>query len=105
MSKRNHFNGKKKAGTHTTVIDGANTVINTLISAFPHIRIQPGFIEAGIGARNQSIKLTRLPTVIQMVIITKATKQTFMIYGEVTVQGLEKILRLSKELRGVKINT
>lgn len=104
MVKLNRLDAKRKAGTHTTIIDGADTILKTIIVSFPDIRIQNGFIEAGIGARNQSIKITVTPSMTQMTVITKATKQVFMLYGKLTAEGLAKSLTENKKLRGFIVN-
>ncbi len=101
---QNHFDGKRKAGTHTTVITGAGPVLHTLIAAFPDIKIQNGFIEAGIGARNQSIKIVDTPSMTHMTIVTKATKQVFMLYGKLHAKEVAECLGKNKKLRGFIIN-
>jgi hypothetical protein len=104
MIKPNRLDAKRKAGTHTTVIDGAETILNTILATYPDIRIQNGFIEAGIGARNQSIKIVTTPTMNQMTVITKATKQVFMLYGKLNAKDIAKSLQSNKKLRGYIIN-
>jgi hypothetical protein len=104
MASKKHFDGKRKAGTHTTVITGAEIILDTLIASFPDIRIQNGFIEAGIGARNQSVKIVSTATMIQMTVITKATKQVFMLYGKLNAKDVAKSLGTNKKLRGFIIN-
>ncbi len=104
MIKPNRLDGKRKAGTHTTIIDGADTILDTIIASFPDIRIQNGFIEAGIGARNQSIKIVTTSTMNQMTVITKATKQVFMLYGKLNAKDIAKCLKGNKKLRGFIIN-
>ena len=98
-----HFDGKRMAGTHTTVIDGASPVLETILLLFPKIRIQNGYIEAGIGAKGQSIKITKLPTAIQMVIVIKSSKQTFIIYGECELEKINETLKNNKKIRGFTI--
>jgi hypothetical protein len=104
MVKPGRLDGKRKAGNHTTIIDGADTILDAIIASFPDIRIQNGFIEAGIGARNQSIKIVTSPTMTQMTVITKATKQVFMLYGKVTAYDIAKALKTNKKLRSFIIN-
>lgn len=104
MIKPNRLDGKRKAGTHTTIIDGADIVLSTILASFPDIRIQNGFIEAGIGARNQSIKIVETSTMTQLTVITKATKQVFMLYGKLTAKEIAKCLSANKKLRGFIIN-
>lgn len=104
MIKPSRLDGKRKAGTHTTIIDGADTILDTIIASFPDIRIQNGFIEAGIGARNQSIKIVETSTMTQMTVITKSTKQIFMLYGKLNAKSIAKSLMGNKKLRGFIIN-
>ncbi len=104
MIKPNRLNGKRKAGTHTTIIDGADTILDTIIASFPDIRIQNGFIEAGIGARNQSIKIVETSTMTQMTVITKSTKQVFMLYGKLNAKAIAKCLECNKKLRAFIVN-
>jgi hypothetical protein len=104
MIKPNRLDAKRKAGTHTTVIDGANTILSTIVASFPDIRIQNGFIEAGIGARNQSIKLVTTLSMTQMTVITKATKQVFMLYGKLNAKDIAKSLQANKKLRSFIVN-
>ena len=104
MLKPNRLDSKRKAGTHTTVIDGAEIILSTILASYPDIRIQNGFIEAGIGARNQSIKIVTTSTMNQITVITKATKQVFMLYGKLNAKDLAKCLEGNKKLRGFIIN-
>lgn len=104
MAQQRHFDGKRTAGSHTTVITGAGPILDVLMSTFPDIRINNGFIDAGIGARNQSVKLVTTPSMTQMTIVTKATKQTFMIYGELTAEQAARALKSHKKSRGFIIN-
>ena len=104
MIKPSRLDGKRKAGTHTTVIDGANIILDTIVVSFPDIRIQNGFIEAGIGARNQSIKIVDTSTMTQMTVITKSTKQVFMLYGKLNAKDIAKTIKGNKKLRGFIIN-
>lgn len=104
MAAQNHFDGKRKAGTHTTVITGAGIILDTLVISFPDIKIQNGFIEAGIGARNQSIKIVTTSSMTQMTVITKATKQVFMLYGKLNAKDIAKSLQANKKLRGFIVN-
>lgn len=104
MAQQRHLDGKRKAGTHTSVISAASPILDLLIATFPNIRISNGFIEAGIGARNQSIKLTTTSTMTQMTIVTKVTKQTFMIYGNLTAEKIASTLKNHRKARGFIIN-
>ncbi|MBP6948592.1 MAG: hypothetical protein KBC41_00955 [Candidatus Pacebacteria bacterium] len=104
MARQKHFDGKSKAGTHTTIITGARIILDTLTTSFPNIRIQNGFIEAGIGARNQSIKIVSTSSMVQMTVITKATKQVFMLYGTLDAKEIANSLEANKKLRGFIIN-
>lgn len=104
MIKPNRLDAKRKAGTHTTVIDGADTILSTILATFPDIRIQNGFIEAGIGARNQSIKIVTTTSMTQMTVITKSTKQVFMLYGKLHAEGIAKVLKGNKKLRAFIVN-
>lgn len=104
MKAPHHREGKRKAGTHTSIIEGAEVILNTIVATFPDIRIQNGFIEAGIGARNQSVKIVELESVIQLTLITKATKQVFMLYGKLNARDIAKSLQANKKLRGYIVN-
>lgn len=100
-----HFDGKRMSGTHTTVITGADVVLKAILSSFPKVKIQNGYIEAGIGAKGQSVKITKLPTAVQIVIVIKSSKQTFMIYGECEIEEIKKTLKDNKKLKGFTIRT
>ena len=104
MIKPSRLDGKRKAGTHTSIIDDAKGILDTIVVSFPDIRIQNGFIEAGIGARNQSVKIVETSTMTQMTVITKSTKQVFMLYGKLTAKEIAACLSKNKKLRSFIIN-
>ncbi len=104
MIKPSRLSSKRKAGTHTSIIDGAKIILDTIVITFPDIRIQNGFIEAGIGARNQSVKIVDTPTMTQVTVITKSTKQLFMLYGKATSQEVASCLLKNKKLRSFIVN-
>jgi hypothetical protein len=98
-----HFDGKRMAGTHTTVIDAAQPVVEIIRSSFPQARIQNGFITAGINAKSQSVKIKKLATSIEVIVVSKVTKQSLIIYGECEVEKLVSVLKSHKRLRGLII--
>ena len=105
MGAATHHDGKKMAGTHTTVIEGVVPVIEVIRKSFPDARICNGYIEAGIHAKSQSIKIKQNPTALEIVVVMKVTKQTLVIYGKIDLQKLVEDLKACKKLRGFKIKT
>ena len=60
MANRNHIQGRKRGGNHTTVIDAAIDVIRYVQSLDQVSRISPGFIQSGLkGSVKHRIKIIR----------------------------------------------
>lgn len=60
MKNRNHVQGKKIGGNHTTIIDAAIDVVKFAQSLKQVSRVSPGFIQSGLkGSVRHRIKIER----------------------------------------------
>lgn len=100
-----HFDGKKTAGRHTTVIDGAAPVVDLLRKVFPTIRITNDLIQSNIKARSFSVKLSNESGAKKMTVVTNGSKQDFYLFDAPDVETLASKLRAEKKLRAYFINT
>ena len=58
MANKNHIQGKKKGGNHTTIIDAAIEVVKYVQSLEQVSRVSPGFIKSGLkGGVQHRIKI------------------------------------------------
>lgn len=81
-------------GPHTTVIDGARSILKLLKKA--GVEISPGFIEGKVGAKGRSVKLKKLSSkTFEMVVVVNSSKQTFKVYGS----DQEDITRIIQSLK------
>lgn len=60
MANKNHIQGRKKGGNHTTIIDAAVDVVKYAQSLKQVSRVSPGFIKSGLkGGVKHRIKIMR----------------------------------------------
>jgi hypothetical protein len=81
--------GRGRAGTHTTVTDAARPVAEALEKLG---RVSRGKIDARIGAKTFSIKITPLDGCLLVVVVSKGTRQELRAYG-ISVAQAEQALR------------
>jgi len=59
MANKNHIQGRKKGGNHTTIIDAAIDVVKYVQSLEQVSRVSPRFIQSGLkGSVKHRIKIT-----------------------------------------------
>jgi hypothetical protein len=69
---------KGRAGTHTTVIEVAQPVVKAFEKKG---RVSRGMIEAGVGARRQTLKVTPLAGCLRLTVVSKGSRQELHVYG------------------------
>jgi hypothetical protein len=93
-----HYNDR---GTHTTVIEAALPVLTFLHKTRElGVRISPGKIEGGVGAKSKSIKLKHINNELyEMVITHNGARQEFKVFTSVSAETLMKALKSAKKLQ------
>jgi hypothetical protein len=89
-----------RAGAHTTLIEAAVPVVAALER---HGRVSRGMIQAGIGARGQSVKVVALAGCLRVTVVSKGSRQELHAYGVTPLQAAAALS--SPTFRGYKINT
>lgn len=97
---KNHLNGKKRGGSHTTLIDAAEKPLQ-VVAKLPEVeRISPGFIKTGLHSPSggMSVKITKETGCILMKIRGSTSLQDVRVYGDVEVleNKLRYVLRRAK---------
>ncbi|MDR2512916.1 MAG: hypothetical protein LBD01_03860 [Puniceicoccales bacterium] len=79
---------KGKAGTHSSIIDAARTLVGLLE---PHGRVSRGMIAARVGSGGHTIKILPQKGALRMTVIAKGARQEFHVYG-VSLDKMKEIL-------------
>lgn len=77
--------GRGRAGSHTSVTDGARLVVQLLEK---HGRVSRGVIQAGIGAKARTIKIMEIGGGLRLTVVTKVSRQQLHVYGISSAQAL-----------------
>lgn len=81
MAKRNHVNGKKKGGNHTTIIDAAVDVVKFAQSLGQVSRVSPGIIHPGLkGGVKHRIKIMKEQGALLLKVRGGASLQEIRVY-------------------------
>lgn len=99
MGARKHHDGKNMSGSHTSVIDPADPILRLIKKIYPDVRIQNGHIIGKAGARAKSVKFSSKDTCILLIVVSKATRQEFRIYGNVNIATIQEALTRDKKIR------
>jgi hypothetical protein len=93
-------------GTHTTVIELAIPVLTFLNKAKElGVRIAPGKIEGGVGAKSKSIKLKHLNNELyEMVLTHNGARQEFKVFTIAEAKVLVASLKGAKKLQDWNVN-
>jgi hypothetical protein len=93
-------------GTHTTVIEAAMPVLTFLNKTKElGVRISPGKIEGGIGAKSKSIKLKHLNNELyEMVLTHNGARQEFKVFTTASSKVLVDSLKSAKKLQDWNVN-
>ncbi len=79
---KNHRNGGKMGGRHTTVIDGAIKVVDFLLKS-PYVsNVIAGRIKSGIGAAPQRIKIKKETGCLSVVVRGGASVQEIKVFSQ-----------------------
>lgn len=105
MGAQAHFQGKGFTPAHTTVTEGSVPVIEVLRKCFPDIKISNGVIEAGVGARSFSVKLTADENAVKLIVVANSAKQQFTLLNAPPIDIIVRCFKKEKKLRGYFINT
>jgi len=84
---KNHLNGKKYGGCHTTLIDAAEKPLK-VVSKLPEVeKISLGFIKTGLRSpsKGMSVKITKETGCILMKIRGNTSLQDVRVYGDLEV--------------------
>jgi len=93
MSAKNHYQGKKMGGRHTTVIDAARKVVDFLETLPEVSKIATGFITSGVGGGQQRIKISDMTGGILIKVRGNISIQEIRVYSsniESTKAALEE---------------
>ena len=91
--------GKGRAGTHSTVTEFAEPLVQRLEKLG---RVSRGVIKANARDAGRSIKILPLEGCLRITVIAKGSRQELHVYG-VSVEAVAEILR-EKEFRGYILN-
>ncbi len=93
-------------GTHTTVIEAATPILTFLNKTKNlSVRISPGKIEGGVGAKSKSIKLKHINNELyEMVITHNGARQEFKVFTIVESKVLITSLKGAKKLQDWNVN-
>ena len=81
MASKNHRQGGKMGGRHTTVIDAAQQVVN-LAHKMPEVtKVVAGFITPGIKGGQQRIKIKEMVGGLLLVVRGSASMQEVRVYS------------------------
>lgn len=80
MSSKNHFNGAKKKGSHTTVIPAAELLVKEA-NKLPQVTgIAPGYIDQRARSKMPRIVFKPIPAGLEVTVLSSSSKQTLIIY-------------------------
>lgn len=93
MASRNHHNGGKIRGKHTTIIDAAKPIIKFLNELEWVTGISLGFIKSGLKGAKQRMKIINTTGGLLLVIRGGVTIQEIRVYSNNTKKVQEELER------------
>lgn len=99
--KKEHVNER---GKHTTVIESSQVIL-AAFGKIKDMKVAPGKINAGVGAKSKSVKFKQINSELyEMVITSKSQRQEFKLFTSKTFTELEDIFKNSKDLKDWNVN-
>lgn len=99
--KKAHINER---GKHTTVIESSQIIL-LAFGKIKDIKVAPGKINAGVGAKSKSVKFKQINSELyEMVITSKSQRQEFKIFTSKTFDQIKEIFEKNKDLKDWNIN-
>ncbi|MEN9552322.1 MAG: hypothetical protein RI935_699 [Candidatus Parcubacteria bacterium] len=97
-----HLNDR---GSHTTIIDAFLPVLNVLKKYGSEVRVSPGKIEGGVGAKSSSIKLKHInDELYEMVVVHNGSRQEFKVFTRVSFVEFKEAFSNNKKVSSWNIN-
>lgn len=99
--KKAHVNER---GKHTTVIDSSQDIL-LAFGKIKDIKVAPGKINAGVGAKSKSVKFKQINSELyEMVITSKSQRQEFKVFTSKTFFEIKEIFDKNKDLKDWNVN-
>lgn len=99
--KKAHVNER---GKHTTVIESSQDILLAFCK-IKDIKVAPGRINAGVGAKSKSVKFKQINLELyEMVVTSKSQRQEFKVFTNKTFAELEFIFKNNKDLKDWNVN-
>ena len=99
--KKAHVNER---GKHTTVIESSQDILLAFCK-IKDIKVAPGRINAGVGAKSKSVKFKQINLELyEMVVTSKSQRQEFKVFTSKTFSEIKEIFEKSKDLKDWNVN-